>query len=181
VKKAGHFIAPCDFNCMGYAVPASIGIKLAHPESLVTAVIGDGCFLMTGMETLTASANNLGIIYCVFNDGELAQISQTQQLPYRHKTCTILPEFSLYGMALATSAAYIEINNDEAIVTALREARFIAAKGQPVIVNVRVDYSQKTQYTKGVVKTNLAHFPLNTRIRLITKAICRRIPFIKKS
>lgn len=181
VRKAGHFIAPCDFNCMGYGVPAALGVKLAHPERLVAAVIGDGCFLMTGMETLTASANHAGIIYCVFHDGELAQISQTQQLPYRHKTCTVLPEFSLYGMALACGAAYIEIDDDEAIVPALREARYIAAKGQPVIVDVCVDYSKKTAYTKGVMKTNLARFPLNTRVRLISRAIRRRIPFLKLS
>ena len=160
---------------MGYGVPAALGVKLANPDHLVAAVIGDGCFLMTGMETLTASANHAGIIYCVFHDGELAQISQTQQLPYGNKTCTVLPEFSLYGMALATGAAYIEINDDEAIAPALREARYIAAKGQPVIIDVCVDYSKKTAYTKGVIKTNLARFPLNTRIRLVSRAILKRL------
>lgn len=177
VRKAGHFIAPCDFNCMGYGTPAALGVKLAHPDSLVAAVIGDGCFLMTGMEVLSASANHAGIIYCIFHDHELAQISQAQQLPYRHKTCTVLPDFSLYGMALATGAAYIEIADNDAIVPALREARFIAAKGQPVIVDVCVDYSKRTSYTKGVIKTNLARFPLNTRVGLITRAVHRRMPF----
>jgi acetolactate synthase-1/2/3 large subunit len=175
VKKAGHFIAPCDFNCMGYATPAALGVKLAHPDRLVVAVIGDGCFLMTGMEVLTATANRAGIVYCVFHDGELAQISQAQQLPYKHKTCTVLPEFGLYGMALATGAAYIEISDDEAVADCLREARFIASKGQPVIVDVRVDYSKKTAYTRGVIRTNLARFPLNARLRLISRAVRRRI------
>lgn len=178
VKKAGHFIAPCDFNCMGYGVPAALGVKLAHPESLVAAIIGDGCFLMTGMETLTASANHAGIFYCIFHDGELAQISQTQQLPYRYRTCTVLPEYSLYGMALATGAAYIEITSNDSIAASLREARFIASKGRPVILDVCVNYSRGTAYTKGVVKTNLARFPLNERLRLIRRAVRRRIPFL---
>jgi acetolactate synthase-1/2/3 large subunit len=175
VKKAGHFIAPSDFNCMGYAVPAALGVKLARPASLVAAVIGDGGFLMTCMEIITATANGAGIMYCVFHDGELAQISQTQKLPYNRKTCTVLPDFSLNGIALATGAAYIEITSDEAILPSLRQARLIAAKGQPVIVDIFVDYARKTAYTKGVIQTNLARFPLNAKIRLIAKGIKRRL------
>ncbi|MEN6476294.1 MAG: thiamine pyrophosphate-binding protein [Syntrophaceae bacterium] len=178
VRRAGHFIAPCDFNCMGYAVPAALGIKLTHPDKQVAAVVGDGCFLMTGMETLTAAANRAGIIYCVFRDGELAQISQTQKLPYRHKTCTVLPAYNLSGIAEATGAEYIEVRRNKHIVDALQEARAIASKGRPVILDVRVDYARKTAYTRGVVKTNLARFPLSTRYRLISRAVRRRIPFL---
>jgi len=177
VKKAGHFIAPSDFNCMGYAVPAALGVKLAHPTSIVAAVIGDGGFLMTCMEILTATANSAGIIYCIFHDGELAQISQTQKLPYNRKTCTVLPDYSLYGIALAAGAAYIEVTSDDTILPSLRKARFIAAKGQPVIVDIFVDYAKKTAYTKGVIKTNLARFPLEAKIRLIAKGIKRRLTF----
>lgn len=179
VRKAGHFIAPCDFNCMGYAVPASIGIKLTHPDRSVAAVIGDGCFLMTCMEIVNATAMKAGIIYCVFNDGELGQIAQAQRLPYRHKTCTVLPEYSLYGISVATGSAYYEIADDKAVIPTLNEARGVAATGHPVIINVLVDYSRKTSYTKGVISTNLARFPVDTRFRLIARAILRRIPFIK--
>ncbi|MBC8512455.1 MAG: thiamine pyrophosphate-binding protein, partial [Dehalococcoidia bacterium] len=35
---------------MGYAIPASIGGKLAAPDRPVIAMVGDGCFLMSGME-----------------------------------------------------------------------------------------------------------------------------------
>ncbi len=179
VKKPGHFIAPADFNCMGYAVPASIGIKLSHPDKAVAAVVGDGCFLMTCMEIVTASANHAGVIYCVFHDGELGQIAQAQKLPYRHKTCTVLPPYSLHGIAIATGSDYLEIADNNSIKATLEEARGIALKGKPVIINVMVDYSRKTSYTRGVISTNLARFPLDTRIRLITRAILRRIPFIR--
>ena len=71
-------ILPTDFNCMGYAVPAAIGAKLACPDRSVQAIVGDGAFMMTCMEILTATSNNLGVVYYVFNDGELAQIAQAQ-------------------------------------------------------------------------------------------------------
>src|ERR1700759_3044801 len=81
-------ILPTDFNCMGYAVPAAIGAKLACPDRSVQTIVGDGAFMMTCMEILTASSNNLGIVYYVFNDGELAQIAQAQSIPYGRKPCT---------------------------------------------------------------------------------------------
>jgi acetolactate synthase-1/2/3 large subunit len=175
VKRAGHFIAPCDFNCMGYAAPASLGVKLIHPESLVAAVIGDGCFLMTCMETLTAASLQQGIIYCIFKDGELAQISQTQKIPYNKKTCTVLKDYNLEGIAIATGAAYLSVSDNSDITAVLQEARGIAGKGQPVIVDVRVSYAKKTAYTKGVITTNLKRFPLKEKIRLIFRIVIRRL------
>ncbi|HCN90826.1 MAG TPA: acetolactate synthase large subunit, partial [Oxalobacteraceae bacterium] len=60
-------ILPTDFNCMGYAVPAAIGAKLSNPDRVVQTIVGDGAFLMTCMEILTATSNNLGVIYYVFH------------------------------------------------------------------------------------------------------------------
>ena len=45
---------------------------------------------MTGLETVTAAANELGVAWFVFNDGELSQIAQAQEMPYQRKTCTTL-------------------------------------------------------------------------------------------
>ena len=51
----GCFIAPVDFSCMGYSVPAAIGAALANPGRDVVALPGDGALLMTGLELLTAA------------------------------------------------------------------------------------------------------------------------------
>ncbi|HYL99752.1 MAG TPA: thiamine pyrophosphate-binding protein, partial [Blastocatellia bacterium] len=80
VYRSRHFISPTDFNCMGYSVPATIGVKLTHPDKQVVAIVGDGAFLMTSLEILTASTHSLGAIFFVFNDGELGQISQFQEI-----------------------------------------------------------------------------------------------------
>ena len=39
---------------MGYGLPAAIGAKLAAPEKTVIDIDGDGSYLMTGMELVTA-------------------------------------------------------------------------------------------------------------------------------
>lgn len=56
-------------GAMGWAIPASIGAKLARPDTPVVAVVGDGCMLMQGMEIQTAGRYKLsGIIFVVLNN-----------------------------------------------------------------------------------------------------------------
>ncbi|MBF0573535.1 MAG: thiamine pyrophosphate-binding protein, partial [Desulfamplus sp.] len=170
-----HLISPTDFNCMGYCVPGAIGAKLANPNKQVVGIVGDGAFLMTGMEILTASTENLGIVYFVFHDGELSQISQGQEIPYNRKTCTILGDVKIKGIAIATGAEYMEILNNQDVETTITKALNHAKKGQPVIVDVRIDYSKRTRFTKGVVKTVLSRFPLGDKFRFIGRAMARKI------
>jgi acetolactate synthase-1/2/3 large subunit len=168
-------ILPTDFNCMGYAVPAAIGAKLAFPGRSVQAIVGDGAFMMTCMEILTASTNSLGIVYYVFNDGELAQIGQAQAIPYGRKPCTTLGKLNIEGVALATGAAYLSMNDNNSIAGMIGSANEIAASGKPVIVGVRIDYSKKTAFTLGAVKTNFGRFPLNEKLRFLTRAAVRHV------
>jgi len=168
-------ILPTDFNCMGYAVPAAIGAKLAAPGRTVQAIVGDGAFMMTCMEILTAATNGLGVVYYVFNDGELAQIAQAQAIPYGRKPATQIGKLNIEGVALATGAAYLPMNDNAAIAGAIGKANEIAGAGRPVIVAVRIDYSKKTAFTLGAVKTNFGRFPLNEKLRFLTRAAVRHV------
>lgn len=168
-------ILPTDFNCMGYAVPAAIGAKLAFPGRSVQAIVGDGAFMMTCMEILTAASNGLGVIYYVFNDGELAQIAQAQSIPYGRKPCTQLGKLNIEGVALATGAAFLPMNDNAAISGVIAKASEIASQGQPVIVGVRIDYSKRTAFTLGTVRTNFGRFPLNEKLRFLTRAAVRHV------
>jgi acetolactate synthase-1/2/3 large subunit len=168
-------ILPTDFNCMGYAVPAAIGAKLACPDRSVQAIVGDGAFTMTCMEILTAAANGLGVVYYVFNDGELAQIAQAQQIPYGRKPCTQLGKLNIEGVAIATGAAYLPMNDNADIAGAIKKANEIAESGRPVIVAVKIDYSKKSAFTVGTVKTNFGRFPLNEKLRFLTRAAVRHV------
>ncbi|QBY03013.1 thiamine pyrophosphate-binding protein [Thalassotalea sp. HSM 43] len=175
VHKPFGFISPTDFNCMGYATPAAIATKLANPQQEVVSVVGDGAFMMTCMELATAVEHQIGCIIGVFNDGELSQISQAQQIPYNRKTCTVLPQTKIQGIASATGAAYVRIENDSEISDGIRQARQIAANNQPVILDINIDYSKATAFTEGIVKTNLKRMPLPTKMRMIGRAIYRKI------
>lgn len=173
VYESKHLISPTDFNCMGYCVPGTIGVKLSHPDKQVCAIVGDGGFMMTAMEILTATMNNLGAVFFVFHDGELAQISQFQEIPLKDKTCTVTGDLRIDGVATATGAAYVRMENDLEVDRAIDEALTIAKEGRPVIVDVNIDYSRKSAYTQGVVKVNLGRFPLSQKVRFIGRALKR--------
>lgn len=175
IHSARGFISPTDFNCMGYCVPAVTAVKLVNPDKQVVGIVGDGAFLMTCMETLTASSLKVGGIYFVFNDGELSQISQTQEIPYNRKTCTVLHELKINGVAEATGCEFIVIKDDSAIEEGIKSALAIAARNKPVIIDVRIDYSKRTRFTKGIVKTNLGRFTLGNKARFIGRALLRKV------
>jgi acetolactate synthase-1/2/3 large subunit len=156
-------------------VPAAIGVKLVHPERQVVGIVGDGCMLMSAMEILTASTERAGVAYFVFCDGELSQISQGQEIPYNRKTCTILGDLQLEGIAQATGAHYVAIGDNDQIQAGIATALELAALGQPVIVDVRIDYSKRTRFTQGVVSSVLKRFPLSEKFRFVGRAVLRKV------
>ncbi|MBT8091407.1 MAG: thiamine pyrophosphate-binding protein [Gammaproteobacteria bacterium] len=175
IHAGGRFFSPTDFNCMGYCVPATIAAKLAKPENQVVGIVGDGAFLMTGLESVTATSNGLGVIWFVFNDGELAQIAQAQEVPYQRRTCTTIGALDYAAFAKATGCAYVGIRNNDDIVKGIESALQAAALNQPVIVDVRIDYSKKTRFTIGTLKTNLARFDTRNKVRMIGRALYRKV------
>jgi 3D-(3,5/4)-trihydroxycyclohexane-1,2-dione acylhydrolase (decyclizing) len=58
------------FSCMGYEIPAGIGVKLAEPGREVVVFVGDGSYLMMNSEIVTAAAEGLAFtIVLVENEG----------------------------------------------------------------------------------------------------------------
>ncbi len=175
INSGGQFFSPTDFNCMGYCVPATIAAKLARPGNQVVGVVGDGAFLMTGMESVTAASNGLGIVWFVFNDGELAQIAQAQEVPYQRRTCTTIGALDFEAFAKATGCAYVGIHDNGDIDAGIESALQAAAANRPVIVDVRIDYSKKTRFTIGTLQTNLERFDTRTKARMIGRALYRKV------
>ncbi len=127
------------------------------------------------MEILTASRLGLGVVFYVFNDGELSQIAQAQVLPYNHKTCTVMGELDVASVAAATGAEYLEITENEQASDIVAQALKITRQERPVVVNVMIDYSKKTAFTKGTVQTNFKRFPVGTKMRILGRALSRKI------
>lgn len=63
---------------MGFAVPGALGAQLARPGKTVVALVGDGGFLMTGQELVTAVEQNLPIKVIVCDNSAYGTIAMHQ-------------------------------------------------------------------------------------------------------
>ena len=55
------------FSCMGYEIPAAIGVRLANPDkkNRVVSLVGDGTFVMAPTEIVSAAQENLDLTIVV--------------------------------------------------------------------------------------------------------------------
>jgi len=175
LDQPGKLLAPVDYSCMGYAVPAAIGAKLAMPEAPVVALAGDGAFLMTGLELLTAANLGLAVAIFVLRDRELAQIAQFQSVAFGRKASSVLPDYDLHSISRGVGVECLPLDSDGAIADVVGQASAITSAGRPVVVDVAIDYSSKTFFTRGVVKTMFGRLPWPDRIRFAARALARHI------
>ena len=175
LNRPGCFIGPVDFSCMGYSVPAAIGAKFADPERDVVALAGDGALLMTGLELLTASSYQVAPVVCVLRDGELGQIIQLQRTSMNRETCSVLPPFEVEDLAKATHCRFMKVETDGDLDRVLPGAFQAARKGEPVLLDVNIDYSRKTYFTRGIMTTNFWRLPWSERLRMAGRAVKRRL------
>jgi hypothetical protein len=66
------------------------------------------------------------------------------------------------------------MSSDADIDRAINEGLSLAADKKVVFVRVNIDYSKKTQFTSGAVKTNFGTFDTATKLRLASRAIYRK-------
>jgi len=175
LDEPGRFLAPVDYSCMGYAVPAAIGAKLGRPDAPVVALAGDGAFLMTGLELLTAAREGVGVVTLVLRDRELAQIAQFQATAMNRKVASGVHDYDVAGLATGLRIPALALERDEDVERVLTEAGRLAADGTPILVDVAIDYSRKTFFTQGVVTTNLHRLPLKDQLRFVGRALMRKI------
>ena len=78
VSDPRTFLYPCIGVSLGYAFPAALGAKVAHPERPVICFSGDGGFLMGSPELATAMRYGIDVVTVVVNDGALSAIKGAQ-------------------------------------------------------------------------------------------------------
>jgi len=86
-----------------------------------------------------------------------------------------LPDYDLAGLAKGMGIDCLSLSRDAEIDTVLGAMRAAMNAGRPVIVDAAIDYSEKTWFTEGVVRTALARLDWKDRLRFITRAITRKV------
>jgi acetolactate synthase I/II/III large subunit len=124
-------------GAMGYGVPAAIAAKLLHPERIVIAAAGDGCFLMNGQELATAVQYNAAIIVLVFDNGMYGTIRMHQERDYPGRTIgTELKNPDFAALARAYGAEGYLVTRTEEFAPAFENA---LKKKVPCLIHIRVD------------------------------------------
>lgn len=123
---------------MGYGFPASIGVQMAHPESLVINVAGEASWLMNMQEMGTAMQYNLPVKQFIMNNERLGMVRQWQELlhgeRYSSSWSESLPDF--VKLAEAFGAKGIQVSDVKDLDDALME--MIKYDG-PVIMDCLVE------------------------------------------
>lgn len=81
VRRPGrHVIIPRAYGGLGYAIPATIGAKIARPDQLVVGLSGDGSFGMCAGELETLARLGLPVLIVNFNNSCFGWIKAIQSI-----------------------------------------------------------------------------------------------------
>ncbi|WP_018157791.1 3D-(3,5/4)-trihydroxycyclohexane-1,2-dione acylhydrolase (decyclizing) [Demetria terragena] len=140
------------YSCMGYEVPASIGIRLADPDRDVFAMVGDGGYLMMPTELVTAVQERIKVIVVLVQNhgfhsiGSLSESLGSQRFgtSYRYRDPEgrlggdVLP-VDLAANARSLGATVIEVHSRAELEQAIAEAKAAPDNGGPVVIHVETD------------------------------------------
>ena len=127
---------------MGFGLPAAIGAKIAAPEKLVVDVDGDGSFLMTGLEFVTAASYGIGVRALILNNNFQGMVRQWQDLFYESRysgTKMDNPDFA--QLANAMGGIGLTVTNEQDLPAIMEEFLF-SNPDKPVLLNAICDIDE---------------------------------------
>ncbi|HUX96929.1 MAG TPA: thiamine pyrophosphate-binding protein [Bacteroidales bacterium] len=132
----GKLIMTNGWSGMGFGIPAAIAAQLDNRDATVVCITGDGGFLMTAGELITARRYNLPIIVIVFSDGELNLIKVKQSWKNISPYGTILYQDDLFGSDHFLGMKVLSADSGDTMQKALIKALSV---NEPVIINAVID------------------------------------------
>jgi acetolactate synthase I/II/III large subunit len=137
-EEPNRWMTSGGLGTMGYGLPASVGVQLAHPKSLVIDIAGEASVLMTMQEMSTAVQHRLPIKIFILNNQYMGMVRQWQELlhggRYSESYTEALPDF--VKLAEAYHAVGIRCDKPGDLDHAIREMIDVP---KPVIFDCVVD------------------------------------------
>jgi len=135
LEEGQNFRKAGEFGPMAGHVNGALGLKMAHPERTVVVGCGDGCYLMSGFELMTAVQYQIPVIWIIFDDEEFKLIKLYQIAAYRETGLVEFanPDFAAYARACGADGYRVDSLGDF-------EDAFAAAlgSGRPTVIDAKI-------------------------------------------
>jgi len=134
-----QFLNSGGLGTMGFGLPAGIGAKLGRPEKEVFVVDGDGSFIMTMQEIITAVQYKVPVKVAIINNAYLGMVRQWQELFYDKRYSEVDLSFQPDFVKLAESmgAAGFRAEKPKEVREIIEEA--LKIEDRPVVLDFVVD------------------------------------------
>ena len=142
------WLDPGAFGTLGVGAGFALGAQLVRPDSEVWLIWGDGASGYGLVEFDTFVRHGVPVIAVVGNDASWAQIAREQVKMFKDDVATVLARTDYHAVAQGLGAAGLVVRRTEEVEPVLRQAREIARRGQPVLVNVWLD---RTDFREGSI------------------------------
>lgn len=141
IYEPGSIFTPGGFATMGFGSPAALGAKVALPDRVVVALVGDGGFGQNPSALATAFEEDIAVIWVVMNNHafgtiaglELAHFGTTFATVFEKDGKTYSPDFAAIARAYGVDG--VKIESAAEFKPALEAA---IASGRPVLLDVHM-------------------------------------------
>jgi acetolactate synthase I/II/III large subunit len=135
LREGQSFRKPGTFGPMAGHTNGALGVKAAYPERTVVIGCGDGSYLMSGFELMTAVEYDLPVIWIIFNDGEFKLIKLYQVATYLDHALVEFRNPDYVAYAKACGAEGYRVRTRREFERAFKEA---VASGKPTLIDASI-------------------------------------------
>ncbi|HZB35216.1 MAG TPA: thiamine pyrophosphate-binding protein [Gaiellaceae bacterium] len=151
LEEGQHFRKAGSFGPMAGHVNGALGLKMAHPDRTIVVGCGDGCYLLSGFELMTAVQYDIPVIWVIFDDEEFKLIKVYQLATYFETALVEFPNPDFAAYARACGADGYRVESIEEFEDAFAAA---LASNRPTVIDAKITRWALPHYSpspKGLV------------------------------
>ena len=136
VTRPEGLLQSCEFDAMGFSLPAAIGAAVALPQTATVAIAGDGGFVHTMGELVVAKDLGLPLVAVVFVDGALGILRHQAEAMYGEDHFVRLGPIDFAAVARAFGVASRTVSDETDLKGAFEWALSL---GGPALLAIAID------------------------------------------